>query len=87
MEFYSKNKIEKLVHLVGFIIRSFLELNIHFINWTSSSILWSVDDNTVLPSRWLQLVWSNILPLSSGCLEDHVLNLELHFCENFKYYN
>jgi len=38
VEFYSKNKFEKLVHLVGFIIRTFMNLSVlNFISQNMSS--------------------------------------------------
>jgi len=49
VEFYSKNKSEKLVHLVGFIIRK-----IHVVEWTAKSCCWLADGNRTVP---LQSCW------------------------------
>jgi len=54
VEFHSKNKFEKLVHLVGFIIRNLSRCTV---TWTSNVtisiiILWNVTPCPHLPWRW-----------------------------------
>ena len=53
VEFYSKNKFEKLVHLVGFIIRALYE--IHIILRTYKKELKKVSGRTRSVFMWIRL--------------------------------
>ena len=67
VEFQSKNKYEKLVHLVGFIIRN--KLNTH--------VFWDTTLYTMRIAKQLQMLWRSVLPLFSLTLVSSRTNMKM----------